>query len=136
MSCHNMSGHYSTRQVAAPQGTLREQVRRLREKADLPGWEVAAAAKMDSGLLSKIENGKRSVTQAQLAALAKFFKVEPGPLEARRIAEEMVRWHGDNPAFAEATAILHDEAGEYRVKKQSAAVSKPAKSVSKPKKKK
>jgi len=42
---------------------------------------------MDSGLLSKIENGKRLPTQEQLAAPAK--KVPGGPLEARRVAEEI-----------------------------------------------
>jgi transcriptional regulator with XRE-family HTH domain len=36
---------------------------------------------MDSGLLSKIENGKRPPTQEHLAALAKFFKLPVGPLE-------------------------------------------------------
>ena len=129
-----MSGLYLTRQSKPSPLSLGDQLRRLREQAGRPGREVAAAAKIDSGLLSKIENGRRSVTQAQLAAMAKFFKVELAPLEARRIAEEMFRWHGDNPAFGEATSILREEAGEYLVKKRSATVSKPAKSVSKPKK--
>ena len=113
---------------------LGEQLRRLREGTGLPGWEVAAAARMDSGLLSKIENGKRPVTQVQLAALAKFFKVPAEPLETRRLAEEMMKWYGGHPEFAAAAAIVREEAGEYRVKKRSTTVNKPAKSVSKPKK--
>ena len=63
--------------------------------------------------------------------MAKFFKVPFEPLEARRLAEEMRKWHGDNPAFAAASAILREEAGEYLAKKVSTAVSKRAKPVNK-----
>ena len=109
-------------------------MRALREKAGVPGWLPAAAAGMDSALLSKIENGRRLPTQEQLAALAKFFKAPVGLLEMRRVSEDMMRRYGDHPHFAAATAILREEAGEYRAKKVSAPVSKPAKSVNKRKK--
>src|SRR5687767_10169023 len=98
-----MSGQNRTRHKKSPQ-SLGSILRELREKASLPGWKVASAAKMDSTLLSKIENGKRAATQAQLAALAKFFKVELEPLETRRLAEEMLRSYGNHPAFAAASA--------------------------------
>ena len=111
--------------------TLGEQLHRLREAAGRPGWEVAAAARMDSGLLSKIENGKRPATQAQLAALAKFFKVAVEPLETRRLAEDMMKWYGAHPGFEAATAIVREEAGEYRVKNKPAMASKPAIAVNK-----
>ena len=126
-----MSGLYTIRHIAASRETLGEQLRRLREKADLPGWKVAAAAEMDSTKLSKIENGKRLPTAAQLAALAKFFKVPVEPLETRRLAEDMMKWYGGHPGFEAATAIVREEAGEYRVKKRSMAVGKPAKAVNK-----
>ena len=106
---------------------------RVSEARELPLRVPAAAAEIDPALLSKIENGRRPSTQAQLTALAKFFKVPFEPLEARRLAEEMEKWHGDNPVFAEATAILREESGEYRVNNVSAAVSKRAKPVNKPK---
>ena len=126
-----MSGLYSTRHGPARE-PLGEQLRKLREQAELPGWKVAAAAEMDSTLLSKIENGKRLPTQDQLAAMAKFFKVEAGPLEARRIVEELMRKHGDNPALAHAAAaILREEGSEYRVSKMPAAGHKSAKPVNK-----
>ena len=129
-----MSGLYTARHPTPSSASLGEQLRRLRDEAGRPGWEVAAAARMDSGLLSKIENGKRPVTQAQLAALAKFFKVPVETLETRRLAEEMMKWYGGHPEFEAAAAIVREEAGEYRVKKRSTTVSKPAKSVNKPKK--
>ena len=131
-----MSGLYSSRQVSAAPASLGARLRELREKAGLPGWRVGAAAEMDSGLLSKIENGRRAITQEQLFALATFFKVEAGPFEALRIAEEVRRKHGSNPAFAEATMILREDAGELPVNKVSTAVNRRAKSVSNPKKKK
>jgi transcriptional regulator with XRE-family HTH domain len=127
-----MSGLYSTRQNAAEALPLGEQLRLLREKAGVPGREVAAAAQMDSAAFSKIENGKRLPTQDQLAAMAKFFKVPLQPLEARRIVEELLRKHGDNPALTHAAAaILREDGGEYRVSKRPTAVSKPAKAVNK-----
>jgi hypothetical protein len=90
----------------------------------------------DSTLLSKIDLGERAPTQTQLAALAKFFGVAARPLEARRLAEEMLKSHGDNPAFAEATAIIREAAGEYPVKKVSAGVGKSRTAVNKGKKSK
>jgi len=91
---------------------------------------------MDGAKLSKIENGRLLPTSVQLAALAKYFGVPVGPLEARRLAEEVLKAYGGNPAFAEATAIIREEAGEYGGNNLSAAVNKPGKSVSKPKKNK
>ena len=110
-------------------------LRELRAKSGLPGWQVGAEAGMDSGLLSKVENGKRSITRDQLLALAKFFKVEAAPLEAVRIAEVVRRKFGSNPAFPEAAAILQEDAGEYLVNKMSAPANKRGKSVNNPKKK-
>lgn len=86
---------------------------------------------MDSTHLSKIENGRRLPTQAQVAALAKFFKVPLQPLEQRRLAEEMMNYYGSHPGFAAAAAIVQDEAGEYHVKKPSKAVSKSTRAVNK-----
>ena len=45
-----------------------------------------------------------------------------------------MKWYGGHPEFEAATAIVREEAGEYRVKKRSTTVSKPEKPVSKPKK--
>lgn len=117
MSCQQMSGLYATRQAAAAAASLGQELRRLRADAGCPGREVAAAAEIDSGLLSKIENGKRLPTQKQLAAMAKFFGAPLAALETRRLAEEMKRQFGSSPQFVAATTLLQEEAGEYRPKK-------------------
>jgi transcriptional regulator with XRE-family HTH domain len=126
-----VSGLYTAGQNHAASEPLGARLRALREKAGLPLRKPAAAAEMDPALLSKIENGRRPVTQEQLAALAGFYGIPLGPLEGRRIVEDLIRRHGDNPAFPQATAILREDAGEYHVKKMSAAASKLAKSVNK-----
>lgn len=126
-----MSGPDTTRHTTTVSSSLGEELRRLRAHSGCPGREVAAAAEIDSALLSKIENGKRLPTQKQLAAIAKFFGAPQAELEARRLAEEMKRQFGDSPQFVAATTLLQEEAGEYPVKKVSAAVSKRAPAVNK-----
>jgi transcriptional regulator with XRE-family HTH domain len=127
-----MSGLYRTKSIGTLPPSLGEQLRALRQAANKPGWEVAAAAKMDSGLLSKIENGKRLPTPAQLVAFASLFGVPHAPLEARRVAEDMKRRYGGHPDFvAAAAAILRESGGEYRVKKTSVAVNKSGPPVNK-----
>ena len=113
---------------------LNVELRGLREARGLPLRLPAAAAEIDSALLSKIELGHRLPTQAQLVALTRFYGVKNDRFEARRLAEQMLRSHGDNPALAEATAIIREEAGEYRVKNIRASLNKPSKSVSNRKK--
>ena len=51
------------------------------------------------------------------------------PLETRRLGEEMMKSYGAHPGFEAVSAIVREEAGEYRVKKRSMPVSKPAKAV-------
>lgn len=110
--------------------SLHAELRGLREARGLPLRLPAAAAEIDSALLSKIELGHRLPTQEQLAALTRFYGVGIERLEARRLAEQMLRLHGDNPALAEATAIIREETGEYLVKNARVPVKKPTKSVS------
>jgi transcriptional regulator with XRE-family HTH domain len=93
----------------------------MREERGLPLWKCAAVAELDSTLLSKIELGHRLPSRRQLLALAAFYRADALALEARRIAEEMLKLHGDNPALPAATAIIREEIGEYRVKKMSTA---------------
>src|SRR4051812_13612506 len=106
-----MSGLYATRRSeSAGAEPLAAQLRRLREESGEPGWRVGAAAEMDSTLLSKIENGRRRPTAAQLAALAQFYGVDAGRLESLRLAEEIMEKYGASPELAAAGAILQEEA--------------------------
>lgn len=85
-----------------------EWLRQLREERGLPLRAVAAAAEMDQAHLSKAELGQRLLTAEQVAAIAKFFKVDVTEMEARRIAEKFLMEHADNPAAPQALQILND----------------------------
>ena len=85
-----------------------EWLRQLREERKLPLRAVAAAAKMDQAHLSKAELCQRLLTAEQVAAIAKFFKVDGTDMEARRIAEKFRIEHADNPAASQAVQMLND----------------------------
>ena len=100
------------RQRKAPP-TFGEWLRQMREGKELPLRVVAAAAEMDQAHLSKAELGQRLLTAEQAAAIAKFFKVEPNEMEARRIAEKFRTEHADNPAALQAVQMLHESSPPY-----------------------
>jgi transcriptional regulator with XRE-family HTH domain len=125
---HTLTRTYKTIQDLTSSETLGVILRTLREKRELPLWKVAAAAEMDSALLSKIELGQRLPTPDQTAALAKFFGIASTELESMRIAEKFVNDHGHNPAAAAlALTRIQESAGEYLVKTKRATGSKRTK---------
>ena len=78
----------------------------------MPLRSIAAAAEMDSTLLSKIELGQRLPTEEQTRAFAKFFDVSFEELEAKRLAERFWSEHGDSPAIGKAAALITAAASE------------------------
>lgn len=96
----------SKRKASTPR--FGEWLRQLREERKLPLRAVAAAAEMDQAHLSKAELCQRLLTADQVAALAKFFKVDGTEMEARRIAEKFRMEHADNPAALQALQMLND----------------------------
>lgn len=103
---------YSSKGKASPP-RLGEWLRQLREERELPLRVVAAAAEMDQAHLSKAELCQRLLTAEQVAAIAKFFKVDGTEMEARRIAEKFRMEHADNPAALQALQILNDAPLKY-----------------------
>jgi transcriptional regulator with XRE-family HTH domain len=93
-----------------PTPPLGEWLRQLRQEKDLALREVAAAADMDPAHLSKAELGQRLPTQEQVAKLAKFFKVDPTLMEAKRVAEKVMQEISSSPAGEQALSILREEA--------------------------
>jgi transcriptional regulator with XRE-family HTH domain len=92
-------------------------LRQLRIIRKLPLRTVAAAAEMDSTLLSKVELGQRLPTEGQTKALAGFFKVSFKEMEAKRLAERFWMNHGDSPAAKKAALLIKEQASEYKAKK-------------------
>jgi transcriptional regulator with XRE-family HTH domain len=103
------------RQPRAPQ--LGEWLRQLRQERELALREVAAAAEMDQAHLSKVELGQRIPTSEQVSKLARFFKIAPGEMEARRIATKVMQEIAASPAAEQALSILREEPLDYHVRK-------------------
>jgi transcriptional regulator with XRE-family HTH domain len=91
----------------------------MRKDRRLPLRSVAAAADMDSTLLSKIELGQRLPTEEQARALAAFFSLSFEVLEAKRLAERFWLEHGDSPAARRAVSLLREKAADYSARKRS-----------------
>jgi transcriptional regulator with XRE-family HTH domain len=81
-----------------------------RRRKGAPLRVVAAAADMDTALLSKIELGQRLPTEAQTGKLARFLGVDELEMHARRIVEKFWQEHGDHPAAAGAIRMLAGDA--------------------------
>jgi transcriptional regulator with XRE-family HTH domain len=97
-----------------PKPRFGEWLRELRQKKDLALREVAAAVGMDQAHLSKAELGQRLPTEEQVKALALFFKINPEEMEARRLAEKLLRELEDSPAGPAAFNILREEPPTFK----------------------
>ena len=96
--------------------TVGEQLRTIREKANLPLREVATEIGMDTSLLGKIERNERQATKEQIKQLAAFYKInekrllkellsdyfaykileDEADLDTLRVAEEKVQYLKNN----------------------------------------
>jgi transcriptional regulator with XRE-family HTH domain len=92
-----------------PLGTWLRQLRRAQK---LPLRKVAAAAEIDTTLLSKIELGQRLPTETQTAALARFFAVPADEMQARRIAEKFWQEHRTSKGATRAATLIKEAAAD------------------------
>lgn len=84
---------------------LGQLLRQLRADRGEPLRIVAAAARMDSTLLSRIERGERLPTPAQLEALALHLGADPTELETLATASRLLRRHGSDSVIRAAEVI-------------------------------
>jgi len=85
-------------------------LRQLRKARKLPLRTVAAAAEIDTTLMSKIELGQRLPTEAQTHALARFFGLPVDEVAAKRIAERFWIDHHRDPAAHRAALLIQETA--------------------------
>ncbi len=68
--------------------TIGEQLRTLRENANLSLREVAGNINIDTSLLGKIERNERQPTKEQIKQIAKFFKVNEKQLIKEMLSDQ------------------------------------------------
>jgi len=68
--------------------TIGEQLRTLREKANLSLREVASNIGIDTSLLGKIERNERQPTKEQIKQIATFFKVDEKQLIKEMLSDQ------------------------------------------------
>lgn len=86
-------------------------LRSLREQREVPLRVVAAAVKMDSTLLSKLELGGRLPTDAQAHALSRYYKIPAEEMRRRVVASRILQQFGDDPALHDAISLVREETG-------------------------
>lgn len=69
--------------------TLGEQVRTLREDAQLSLREVAEKIGIDTSLLGKIERNERQATKEQIKQVAKYFKLNEKDLMKEFLSDQI-----------------------------------------------
>jgi transcriptional regulator with XRE-family HTH domain len=65
-----------------------EYIRRLRTEKGLNQTELAAKIGLDSGGLSKVENGKKELKEARLELLAKALRVDVADMKKQYFSEK------------------------------------------------
>ncbi|MEI7437988.1 MAG: helix-turn-helix transcriptional regulator [bacterium] len=105
-----MSSQPQSNRQTLDENPLGKWLRALRHARGLPLRAVAAAAEMDTALLSKIELGQRLPTETQATLLASFFTVSAEEMEARRIADKFWHEHRDTPAAHRAINLIKEKA--------------------------
>jgi len=75
--------------------------------------KAAAAADMDQGVLSKIENGLRLPTEEQVQRLATVYAMDPAPWLAERAVSEIQKKYGDKDYFSDCVRMLQEGSGTY-----------------------
>lgn len=111
-----MSRQAKSRRPAPGGNPLGKWLRELRHAKGEPLRVVAAAADIDSTLLSKIELGQRLPTEQQTAAFAVYFGVSAEDMEAKRLAEKFWMENRNNPAAAKAARMIRKAAPAARPK--------------------
>ena len=93
--------------------TIGKVLRQHRTTQGLSMRKAAALADLDQAVLSRIENGHRLPTDAQLAALAPVYGQDLDRLHALTAYSEFKEKHGSAPYYAECVNLLHEDAAAY-----------------------
>ncbi|MBK7443133.1 MAG: helix-turn-helix transcriptional regulator [Bacteroidetes bacterium] len=88
---------------------LGETLRSIRENLNLSLSEVSALAKVDIGLLSKMERGERNFNRPLLASLSNVYNCDYEKLLLLYWSEKFVKEIGDNDLALKALVIAEQK---------------------------
>ncbi len=88
-----------------------DKIRELRLKKGDPLRKVASFLDIDQAILSKIENGKRIATRANVIKLEEYYGVEPGTLIILWLSDKIVREVSGEEQAIEAIAFAEKRIG-------------------------
>ncbi len=88
-------------------------IRNLRLKQNLPLRVVAAAAEIDSTLLSRFELGERFPTDEQINRFAEYFKLSLEELTSQVIADRIIATYGQESTTYRAAELVRERISEY-----------------------
>lgn len=92
--------------------TVGEQLRTIREKANLPLREVATSIGIDTSLLGKIERNERQATKEQVKQLAAFYKIDEKKMLKELLSDQFAYKILEEEADLD-TLILAEDKVEY-----------------------
>jgi transcriptional regulator with XRE-family HTH domain len=97
---------------------LGAEIRKLREKADMPLRKLAALLDIDQSTLSKLERGERPVSRLMLPIIAKTFKVDEKELVIKFMSKQ-VAYQLVGEKYAKDILIAAEEEIKYINKETS-----------------
>lgn len=93
-----------------------DKIRELRLQKGDPLRKVASFLDIDQAILSKIENGKRIATRANVIKLEEYFEVEPGTLMVLWLSDKIIYEVGSEEQAIEAIALAEKRIGYLAAK--------------------
>lgn len=96
--------------------TLGEQLRTLREQAELSLREVASEIGIDTSLLGKIERNERQPTKEQIKHIAAFFKVNEKTLVREFLSDQFAYKIIEEEADLETLKVAEAKVSYYKTK--------------------
>ena len=99
--------------------TVGEQLRKIREKTNLPLREVATSIGIDTSLLGKIERNERQATKEQVKQLASFYKINEKKLLKELLSDQFAYKILEEEADLDTFRVAEDKV-EYLKQNQNA----------------
>lgn len=96
--------------------TLGEQLRVLREEAELSLREVAGEIGIDTSLLAKIERNERQATKEQIKQMAIFFKVSEKLLVKEYLSDQFAYKMIEEEADLDTLKVAEAKVKYYKTK--------------------